>query len=349
MVVLCMQSSEMKKLAMIIWAFCQIMPGVYAQERAKLTECRPIGPRGMDTTAFSEIVVFRDSAENYNNYWFSVMIDGMRDPAAIINPGYCNIIRTRKQGEHMLYTKTYAADSLELQLTYGKRCYVMLTVTNVQQRPQTAIRSLAAEEGERRWKEFTGPTMVRYMQLTDQNTDYAADKYPDSLRWRAGNALFHFRRPPFLEIIKSHVALIFHEPDISPTYSEFMTLAESKQKGIKDSASFFRFAEGKGKEKLKEGLHILALTREDMARMDFPNAVIYYVESEDTNAQNKGKDKHLHIRNIVVYFYVPEYNKKNGCYVLILSERGNPSELSTREELLAKFGSIWYSLRVSRE
>lgn len=339
----------MRKTLLAVWAFCGSLLCVQAQQAESLPECRPIGPRGMDTTAFSEIVVFRDSAVHFNNYWFAVMIDGTRDPAAIINPGYCNIIRTRKQGEHMLYTKTYAADSVELQLRYGKRCYVMLTVANVEQRPQTAIRSLTAEEGERRWKEFTGPTIVRYMQLTDQNVEYAADKYPDSLRWRAGNAMFHFRRPPFLEIIRSHSAMVFHEPDISPTYSEFMTLTESKQKGIKDARSFFSLVESKGKEKLKEGLNNLALTTEDMARKDFPNAVIYYVESEDTKAINKGSVKHLHIRNVVAYFYLPEYNKKNACYVLLLSERGHPSELSTREELLAKFGSIWYSLRISRD
>ncbi len=339
----------MKNLLVLIFllSFCRI--SLNAQQSSRLPRQQQIGPRGMDTTAFSEIVVFRDSAAEFNNYWFSVMIDGTSIPAAIINPGYCNIIRTKKQGIHLLYTKTFAADSVELQLSYGKRCYVTLMVTGERQGPQTAIHELTKEEGERRWKDFTGPTMVRYMQLTDKQTDYAADKYPDSLRWRAGNALFLFRRPPFLEIIKSHTALVFHEPDISTTYSEFMTLSEARQKGVKDARSFFSFAEGKGKEQLKSEFQNIALTTEEMPRTDFPNAVIYYMESEDTKAVNKGIEEHLHIRNVVAYFYLPEYNNKNGCYVLVLSERGTPSELSTKEELLMKFGSLWYSLRVSLE
>jgi len=333
------------------FCFLFILPGLtmYAQHGSRLPRHLQIGPKGMDTTAFSEIMVFRDSAPDYNNYWFSVMIDGTDKPAAIINAGYCNLIRTRKQGAHTLYSKTYAVDSVELLLQHGKRYYVEMRVIEDNDQPQPSLRLLTDEEGERRWIELNGETMVRYMHLADRNSEFAADKYPDSLRWRAGKALFSFLRPPSLEVIKSHIAMVFHEPDISPTYSEFMTLTESKEKGIKDATSFLRFAEGEGQDALKGNFRVIDFATVEMRHRDFPQTVIYYIESEDSIARNKGAEAHLHIRNVAAYFYLPDYNRKGGYYTLIVSERGLPSELSTKEELLGKFSVIWSSLQLIQE
>lgn len=320
-----------------------------AQWASVLPRSLQIGPKGMDTTAFSEIVVFRDSAREYNNYWFTVMIDGIDKPAAIINAGYCNLIRTRKKGVHTLFSKAYSVDSIEMLLKHGQRCYVEMRVIEKNAQPQPYLRLLTNEEGERRWKEFKGQTMVRYMCLTDRNSEFAADRYPDSLRWRAGKAMFRFLRPPSMEVIKSHIAMVFHEPEISPTYSEIMTLTESKEKAIRDASSFYTFAQGKGKEALKGDFPLIELSTIQPTRTNIPYSVVHYIESEDSIARNKGIEEHLHIRNVVAYFFLPTYNKKGGYYTLLVSERGIPSELSTKQELMEKFGILWNSLTVSDE
>lgn len=320
-----------------------------AQHPSQLPRHLQAGPKGMDTTAFAEVVVFRDGNADFNHMWFSVMFDQPIVPISIINPWKCNIIRTKKQGNHTLYTKTYWADSIQLFLEYGKRHYVLMTVSKLGDKPRTSLHLLDEAEGEKRMQGITGKPIVRTMSLNDRNSNYMEDRYPDSLRWRAGKALFRFLRPPSMEVIKSHMAMVYHQPEISRTFSEFMTIMESKQKGVKDSITFFRFAESKGKENLAGDFELIELQRIQMTRPEFPNSVIYYVDAEDSTAKNKGKEAHLHARSVFLFLYIPGYNRKGGYYSFILSERGLPAELSTKEELLSKFERVWDSLLLSSE
>jgi len=346
---LCMKNDAMTTLQRLLILFALFSTNTFSQQSTSVPRFLQIGPKGMDTTAFAEIVVFRDSAVQYDNMWFSVMFDQPVIPVAAINPGRCYIIRTKKEGRHTLYTKTYWADGIELSLEHGKRYYMVMEVIKQEDKPRTLLTLLNEEEGKKRFLDFNGRRMVRYMSLNDENHNYLEDRHPDSLRWRAGNALFHFKRPPFLEIIIAHQIMVFHQPSISKTYSEYMTIMEIKRREIKDTASFLLFAETTGKEELKGESGSIELTRIPMIRNDLPYAIAYYVDNENASAPNKGGAEHLHERSVYMYLFVPEYNKRKGYYTILLSERGRLEELSTKAELIDKFNYVWDSMSISEE
>ncbi|MFN5355028.1 MAG: hypothetical protein ACK5CT_00300 [Bacteroidota bacterium] len=71
-------------------------------------------------------------------------------------------------------------------------------------------------------------------------------------------------------------------------------------------------------------------------------------ESENTTARNKGNADHLHVRSVSCFIRTNDLHQKGEYHLLNITERGLPEELSTREELIAKFSFIWDSMRISK-
>jgi hypothetical protein len=307
---------------------------------------RPLqrGPKGMDRMAFSEIVIFRDSTSNYDEYWFGVMVDNPKLVHAMINPGVCSIIRIRKEGEAVLYTKTDTAIGIALNLVSGTRNYVEMRVENRHAYPHPDLTAISAQAGAERLKNHPGKIIYRYMSLPDKYTDYLEDYFPDSIHMRVGRIAFHFVRPPSLEVSKGGSFLFFHNPEISSTYSEYLSIREEEGKGIRDDESLKAYINNTAKKELTGEDRILLWEAIDLTGP----AQAVYSESENTTARNKGAAEHLHVRSVSCFIRNLDLHRNGEYHLLTITERGLPEELSTREELIAKFRLIWDSMRISK-
>ncbi|MFM1744522.1 MAG: hypothetical protein RLZZ630_459 [Bacteroidota bacterium] len=342
---LCMKNDAMTTLQRLLILFALFSTNTFSQQSTSVPRHLQIGPKGMDTLEFSEIVVFRDPEGKYDKYYLGLMIDNPKVLNAMINPNACNVIRTRKTGEVKLYAKTDSLVSIPIKLTARERTYVMLRIIERHGYPHPELTELSQADGEKRMSGSCGKVIHRYMPLMNNTTDYLEDLFPDSIHWRIGGLAFHFLRPPTMEVSMDKSFIAFHSPEISKTYSEYMYINRGEDKKVKSEETMRDYANGTGRQLAIGEDPVLSW---EQVEVHSPG-LAYYWESEDHTAKNKGSEDHLHIRAVSCFIRSEELHRKGEFHFLTLTERGRPEELSTKAELLDKFNYVWDSIRITKE